>query len=230
MSNKVLIYGATSAIAQATARLWAAAGDPLFLVARDGRKLQQVADDLKIRGAARIETRIQEATDLAAHDPLVEEAWQAFKGLDLALVAQGFYPDPQRCLEDPQLMRQALEVNALSVFSLVNALARRFASRKAGSIVVLGAPAGEQGQGEDYVHGASKVAVDVFLEGTRRRLAPAGVHVMTVKPSRTASPLRGAGDPGLFAHRPSRVARDIALAVLKRQPICFSPGYRRWWS
>ncbi|MBF0623860.1 MAG: SDR family NAD(P)-dependent oxidoreductase [Magnetococcales bacterium] len=229
MSSKVMVYGATSAIAQATARLWAAAGDPLFLVARDGRKLQQVADDLKTRGAARIETRIQDATDLGGHAPLVEEAWQAFKGLDLALVAQGFYPDPRRCLEDPELMRQALEVNTLSVFSLVNALARRFESRGGGgTIVVLGAPAGERGAGDDYVHAASKVAVDVFLEGTRRRLAPAGVQVMTVKPARTASPLRGAVGQG--ATSPSRVARDIALALLKRQPVCYSPGYRRWWS
>ncbi len=45
--RKTLIIGATSAIAQATARLFAEAGDALFLVARNADKLADTADDLR---------------------------------------------------------------------------------------------------------------------------------------------------------------------------------------
>ncbi|MGH7464478.1 MAG: SDR family NAD(P)-dependent oxidoreductase, partial [Longimicrobiales bacterium] len=48
----VLILGATSAIAQATARRFARDGARLFLVGRDAARLEAVADDLRSRGAA----------------------------------------------------------------------------------------------------------------------------------------------------------------------------------
>ena len=47
--RKILIIGATSAIAQATAKLYAQQQDALFLVGRDADKLEAIAADLKIR-------------------------------------------------------------------------------------------------------------------------------------------------------------------------------------
>ena len=48
--RKILIIGATSAIAEATARIFAARGDALFLVARNADRLQAIATDLNVRG------------------------------------------------------------------------------------------------------------------------------------------------------------------------------------
>ena len=47
----VVIFGATSAIAGACARLWAERGAVLFLVGRDPVKLQSLAADLVVRPA-----------------------------------------------------------------------------------------------------------------------------------------------------------------------------------
>ena len=52
--RRILIFGATSALAEATARLFAKDGSSFFLVARDPDKLAAVADDLRIRGAAQV--------------------------------------------------------------------------------------------------------------------------------------------------------------------------------
>ena len=49
--KKILIIGATSAIAEATARLWAARGAALVLVGRKRAQLDRIADDLRVRGA-----------------------------------------------------------------------------------------------------------------------------------------------------------------------------------
>ena len=49
--KRVLIVGATSAIAEACARLWAQDGAQLYLIARNLQKLALVAADLQIRGA-----------------------------------------------------------------------------------------------------------------------------------------------------------------------------------
>lgn len=49
--QNVLIIGATSAIAEAVARRYAARGAALFLVARRSERLAAIADDLRVRGA-----------------------------------------------------------------------------------------------------------------------------------------------------------------------------------
>src|SRR5262249_32389584 len=56
--RRILIIGATSAIAEATARIFAARGDALFLAARNAAHLQTIADDLKVRGATRLATAV----------------------------------------------------------------------------------------------------------------------------------------------------------------------------
>ena len=52
--HRILIIGATSAIAEATARLWAARGEALFLVGRNTARLDAIAADLRVRGAASV--------------------------------------------------------------------------------------------------------------------------------------------------------------------------------
>ena len=52
--KKVLIIGATSSIAEHCARIWAARGDELYLVARNEAHVQTIAADLKVRGASSV--------------------------------------------------------------------------------------------------------------------------------------------------------------------------------
>ena len=62
-AKKVIVLGALSAVAEQTARLYAAEGAALMLAGRDRARLEAVAADLKVRGAARAEVA---ALDLAA--------------------------------------------------------------------------------------------------------------------------------------------------------------------
>ena len=48
---KILIIGATSAIAKATARIYAERKHELFLIARNEARLNDLAADLDVRGA-----------------------------------------------------------------------------------------------------------------------------------------------------------------------------------
>lgn len=85
--QKVLIVGATSAIAEATARVWAARGDSLFLVGRKVDRLEAMAADLRVRGAAFVECLAMDACDISAHAAMLEAAVTALGGLDVALIA-----------------------------------------------------------------------------------------------------------------------------------------------
>ena len=61
--TSIAIYGAYSAIAEATARRLATPDSTFFLVGRDPERLKAMADDLTVRGAGAVHTR---AADLVA--------------------------------------------------------------------------------------------------------------------------------------------------------------------
>ncbi len=226
--RKLLIVGATSAMAQATARLWAADGDQLFLVARNAERLRAVAEDLRARGAVRVESRVLEATDWQAHAGLIDAVWTTLGGLDAALIAHGSLPDQHACQEDVAQVRRELEVNALSVLSLLTHLANRFETQGHGALAVIASVAGDRGRRSNYVYGAAKSAVSVFLQGLRNRLHPAGVRVVTIKPGFVDTPMTADFPKGPLWASPQTVARGIYKALERGPEVVYLPGFWRW--
>jgi decaprenylphospho-beta-D-erythro-pentofuranosid-2-ulose 2-reductase len=67
--KRIVIFGATSAIAQACARIWTARGCRIFLVGRNPAKLTAVLQDLDVRagGPGRIHAEAADLDVLAVH-------------------------------------------------------------------------------------------------------------------------------------------------------------------
>ena len=108
--QRILIIGATSAIAERSARIWAARGAELFLAARNEARLAAVARDLEVRGAGRVVVRPFEAGDTAArHAELIAAAWESLGRVDAILIAHGDLPDQAACEADPARALAALE-------------------------------------------------------------------------------------------------------------------------
>src|SRR3984957_9183724 len=86
-SLKVLVLGATSGIAEATCRIWAAQGASLFLVARNAEKLAAVDADLRTRGARFVDSAVADLDDTERHPELLTHAVNALGGMDIAYLA-----------------------------------------------------------------------------------------------------------------------------------------------
>ena len=82
--RKVLIIGATSAIAEATARLFAQDGDRLYLVARDRAKLTAASEDFRVRGADRVEYEVLDANELDHHRAMLARAEALLDGMGIS--------------------------------------------------------------------------------------------------------------------------------------------------
>ncbi len=225
--RRVLIVGATSAIAEATARLFAMDSARLFLAARDAQRLAAIADDLKLRGATQVETAPFEATDFSSHRGLVEEAFARLGGLDTVLIAHGTLPDQKACQDSFYETHRQIEVNALSAISLLTELANRFEAQKGGTLAVISSVAGDRGRQSNYVYGTAKAAVSTFLQGLRNRLAPFGVHVLTVKPGFVDTPMTRDFPKGALWATPERVARKIYRAIERKSNVIYVPGFWR---
>jgi short-subunit dehydrogenase len=227
--RRVLILGATSGIAQAVARVYAAEGARLALVARSREHLASVASDLAVRGAEVVLQRSVDLCDLDRHRTLLAEAETALDGLDVVLVAHGMLPDQQACQEDPRRAVASWDVNFVSAATLMEAAAERMAASRRGTLGVLSSVAGERGRADNYVYGAAKAALTTYASGLGHRLRGTGVTVVTLKPGPVNTPMmRGrALSPRLVADV-DVVGRRIHRALERGERVVYVPGKWRW--
>ena len=95
--SKVLIIGATSAIAEATARLLAPRGDQFFLLGRDAERLAAQCADLAVRGAAGAAYGILDVNQIDAQGAALPQARTALGHLGTVLIAHATLPDQLAC-------------------------------------------------------------------------------------------------------------------------------------
>lgn len=225
--RRILIMGATSAIAEATAREFAALGDALFLVGRNPDRLAAIADDLSLRGAAQAETWLMDARELSAYPALLDEATRRLGGLDTALIAHGTLTDQVAAQVSSELMLAEFQTNALSYMVLCTELGNRFEAQGHGCIAVISSVAGDRGRQSNYIYGSAKAAVTAFTSGLRQRLHTKGVQVLTIKPGFVDTPMTAAFRKGPLWATPAIVAKAIVKAVQNGKPVLYTPWF--WW-
>lgn len=228
MTERLLIIGATSAIAHAVARRRATQGQRLFLVGRNEVALAANAADLKARGAADVRTAVLDANDLTRHAEVIDAAFAAWGGLDAVLVAHGVLPDQPACEASADAALASFDTNARSVLALLTPIANRFEQQRSGVIAVISSPAADRGRASNYVYGAAKAAVSVFASGLRQRLQRSGVRVLTLSPGFVDTPMTAEFKKGLLWASSERVAADIDAALRGGFGTVYMPWFWRW--
>lgn len=229
--KRILIIGATSAIAQAVARRLARPGHaPHFhLIARSAERLQVLAEDLRARGAAAVSTEAADLADLASHPGLITRAFLTLDGCDFALIAHGVLPDQRACEADVTQTLHQLDINFLSPVSLLNLIAARLQQQGSGSIAVIGSVAGDRGRQSNFVYGSAKAGLAAYTEGLHHRLWPLGIKVLLVKPGLIDTPMTAhLPKSGPLWATPGQVADDILRAEARGQACVYTPGFWRW--
>jgi decaprenylphospho-beta-D-erythro-pentofuranosid-2-ulose 2-reductase len=224
---RVFIVGGTSAIASETAKAYAEAGARLFLTGRNPDKLASVADDLRVRGAAVVETCILDVGDLSRHREVLEAAIAKLGGLDVALIAHGTLPDQAGCQQRVADTVEALHINFTATIALLTELANYLEIQQGGVIAVITSVAGDRGRQSNYVYGAAKGGVERFLQGLRNRLYRSGVAVVTIKPGFVATPMTAAMQKNALYASPRRVGRAIYRAIEHRRDVIYIPWFWR---
>jgi decaprenylphospho-beta-D-erythro-pentofuranosid-2-ulose 2-reductase len=249
--RKVLIVGATSAIAEAVARIFAERGDALVLVGRNTAVIENIAMDLRVRGAKEVGVHTMDANELAAHEPMLDRAENLLGGLDTVLIAYGTLGDQKACERSATLTVQEIGNNGVSVTALLTHIANRFEQRRAGSIAVISSVAGDRGRQNNsvspppvpliflpfpppprgrqsnYVYGSAKALVTAFLSGLRQRLYKAGVAVITIEPGFVDTPMTAAFRKGFLWAKPQQIATGIVRAIDRSASVVYLPGFWR---
>jgi short-subunit dehydrogenase len=225
--HTIVILGAASAIAQAYARRRAAANKFVLLARREDR-LAAVAADLIARGAAAAEAV---AIDLSAMDEIertVESIHARFGPAQEIIVAYGTLGEQAALERDLAAARAALDVNFTSAALWLLAFLRRREAATRLTCVVIGSVAGDRGRRTNFIYGAAKGALDIFVQGLAHAYAGTPVRFVMVKPGFVDTPMTAAfvkGGP--LWSTPERVAADIERAVRRGARVVYTPWFWR---
>ena len=227
MSNAVLILGATSAIARGTAAAFAAKGHNIYLAARDMDELQRTASDLRIRYGVTVAYGLFDAEATATHEAFLQSVITEMQGLAGVVLAFGYLGD-QLAARDFKTGEKVIAANFTGAASILSHCANYFEQLKHGFIIGISSVAGDRGRQSNYVYGAAKGALSIYLQGLRNRLFPHGVRVITVKPGFVDTAMTY-GMPGLFlVASPQAIGERIAGALNKSSDVVYLPGFWRY--
>ena len=220
---RIVIVGATSAIAEHCARLWVRAAVDIVLIGRDLVRVSRVAADLRVRSPHSSVT----AHEVNFLDPasitVLAQKLASEKTIDVVLIAHGNLPDQTECEHDVALARDALEINGVSPVLFAEAFAHQMEQVGRGTIAIIGSVAGDRGRKTNYVYGAAKGMVERYVQGLQHRFAHSKITIVLIKPGPTATPMT--------AHLPQRgmataqaVASRIVAAIASGIPVVYVPA------
>ena len=224
-TKQIVILGATSAIAEATARIWAGQGARLMLVARDAARAETIATDLKMRGAADAGVLALDCAKADAEAELGKIISQIGR-LDILLLAYGVLGDQQALEIAPAAAAEMIRTNFDSAALWCLAVAVILEKQRSGALLVIGSVAGDRGRRSNYIYGATKGGLALLVEGIAHRLAPLGARAVVIKPGLVDTPMTAAfNKKGPLWAKPEAVAAVIARSAEKGGPVVYAPPF-----
>lgn len=222
----VLIVGAKSDIAKATAREYAKNGYDLYLASRNSDELKEFQTDIKVRSSVDVQLKELDMVDFDSHEDFYNSLEPKPLGV---IIVSGYMVEQKKSQKDFTITLNTINVNYTGAVSLLNIVANDMEQNKNGFVVGVSSVAGDRGRKANYIYGSSKAAFTAYLSGLRNRLYESGVKVLTVKPGFVATKMtEGLDLPEKLTAQPEEVASDIYKSQQKGKDILYTKGIWRF--
>lgn len=228
MRSWALITGSSSGIGRALALEFAAHGYNLFLTARDGSSLQQVAAECGQRYHVETGIHVADLTDLTAIDRLISAFAAGPADLQILVNNAGFGVRGEFQKTDLAQELSMLSVQLAATLKLTKALLPKMIERKSGRILNVASVYSFAPVPFQAVYSASKAFLLSFSQSLREELRGSGVSVTTLCPGVTRTQFRvraGIDEKNKVAGAsPEAVARIAVQQTLKGKALVV-PGF-----
>lgn len=223
----LLILGANSDVGQELAKIFAQNEHAsIYMGSRELGLLEKSCTDIKIRYKVDAEYFSFDATDYDSHVAFYEKLDPKPDGIVLAF---GYLGDQQLAQQDFYEARKIIETNFLGAVSILEIIAADFARRNHGFIIALSSVAGERGRQSNYIYGAAKGALTIYLSGLRNRLYKKNVRVISILPGMIRTKMTEHLDlPDKLLAEPEEIAQDIYKGFKKGKDIIYAKWYWKW--
>ncbi len=225
MGEKVLITGASSGIGRATASAFAEQGGELFLVARRGNLLKEVADHCLGLGSPRAEVAEHDLSRPGEGAVVVRRMLEVMAGLDVLVCNAGYGFLGPVWEMDAAAMARMWQVNFQSGYESIQEALPHFRERRRGHIVLVSSIIGRKAMPFNAAYCATKFAQVGLGESLWGELRDEGIGVSVVCPGYTATEFHGVASSERRRRRPIQgqsaetVARILVKAVRKRRRL-----------
>jgi short-subunit dehydrogenase len=143
------------------------------------------------------------------------------------VLAFGYLGD-QQAARDFSAGAKVIASNFTGAVSILGYCANYLEQLHRGFIIGISSVAGDRGRQSNYVYGAAKGALSLYLQGLRNRLHPGGVRVITIKPGFVDTAMTY-GLPGLFlVASPQNIGERIVAALGKSADVVYLPWFWRY--
>jgi ribitol 2-dehydrogenase len=183
----VIITGASTGIGRSTARLLAADGAQITMVARSADGLERVRSEL----GDNVLALAVDVAETGAAEQIVDATLQRFGRLDAVFANAGVFLSGQVVDNDILAIRKIIDVNVFATLGLVRAALPQLLSQGSGDIVITSSISGHQAISFEPVYSASKHAVRAFAHALRQQIRGSGVRVAELAPGVVMTDLWG---------------------------------------
>lgn len=225
--KRIVILGATSAIAKGSIHALAEQGATLYLAGRDLDELKRISDDLNIRYSLPVYFGYFDAEDVASHADFFAQVLKTLAQIDGVLLAFGYLGTPALYWNLAEQTR-ILQCNLLGAISILSYFADYFEQEKSGFIIGISSVAGDRSLKKNYSYDAAKSGLSVYLQGLRNRLFKSQVRVITVKPGFVDTPMTFGKTGMFFVADAETVGRRMIKQLTKSGDVIYVPWFWRY--
>ncbi len=216
----MIVLGTTSEVAQAFVEKALQEGEKFEKIYLFTSNLESAE-----RFARHIEVKFLQQSEVIELDLTKEIKYSEFENINSSVLfcATGYLGEgTEESLYDNKNTERIIEINYAKLVPLINYFAKKFESRRIGTIIGLSSVAGERGRQSNFIYGSAKAAFTAYLSGLRNYLFDKKVHVMTVKPGFMATKMTEGLplNPKLTA-TPKQAAECIFKAYKKQKDIVY---------
>ncbi|CDF85290.1 Short-chain dehydrogenase/reductase SDR [Pseudomonas knackmussii B13] len=214
----IIVTGASSGIGEATARLFAAQGHPLLLLARRIDRLEA----LKLPNAL---CRAVDVTDRATLLAAVKEAEERFGPADALVNNAGVMLLGNMAEQDPAEWERMLDVNVKGLLNGVHAVLQGMIARRQGTVINVSSVAGRKTFPNHVAYVGTKFAVHAISENLREEVAPHNVRVVTIAPGAVETELLGHTTDEAIKAGYQAWKQDMGGQVLSAEDVAGAIGF-----
>ncbi len=233
--NRALVTGATSGIGYATARLLAANGIEVGILAEDPAQVDCAVRDVRAEGGRAFPVYV-DLSDREQTHGLIDRVEQQHGPIDLLVnnAGIGLQADVSDICDVD--LRHLFDVNFFALVTLSRDAMQHMGKRGHGQIINVSSAAARRALPGLSVYASTKAAVHAFNQALRVEGRVAGVRVTEVLPMSVRTPFfqnaenrsGGAYEPGGFVITAEEVARRIFRSIRRPVPEVYTSTLSRF--
>jgi len=227
-----VVTGASSGIGAEFARMLAARGMHLVLIARREDRLISLAEELHTRHGTRSEVLVHDLSEAGSRRLLIEQLHERGIEVELLVNNAGFAVVGDRNLMQPGEVMDMISVNIAALTELTEHLVPDMISRGHGAVINIASVAAFQPVAYMAAYAASKAYVLHYSEALWAELKNTGVTVLALCPGITRTEFFDVAEvPGYLKKYPSQTPEQVVRVALKylekRRPYVVS-GWKNY--